>query len=274
MTIAKAKKQKVVDWLVGSDIEVFLKDKISDKVVTAEGIIKGTKKNPHKFDESSKFFATSLDCVSAEFGLEPAKTAGQFYLNVQKALRYIDSILPENLQIEIAACARLDEDQLQSETANTFGCESSLNCWTMDEIHPVPNGDSLRVNGTHLHIGYESPNKETNIELMKAMDVFVGIPSLFLEPENERRTSGYGCAGNWRQQPWGAEYRVLSGYFASSKTLIEWCFKQTEEAIKFVNAGRIYEIENFGDDIQAIINNNDLESAKNWIEKFKIKMPK
>ena len=266
-------KRRISEYLIGSDIEVFLKEKESGKIVTAEGIIKGTKKEPYQFDPSNKFFATSLDCVSAEFGLEPAKTAGQFYLNVQKALRYIEEMLPDNLQMEISACARLDEDQLQSVTANTFGCESSLNCWSMQEVRPEPTGDNLRVNGTHLHVGYNNPNIETNIDIIKAMEVFVGIPSILIEPENERRLSGYGCAGNWRQQKWGAEYRVLSGYFASSQELIEWCFKNTEKAIEFVNSGRIEEICNFGEEIQMIINENNKELAQEWVDRFQIEMP-
>ena len=265
-------KQAVNNWQIGRDIEVFLQEKESGKIVTAEGIIKGTKKEPYQFDPEDRFYATSLDCVSAEFGLKPAKTAGEFYLNVQKALRYISGEIPQHLQIAILPCARLDDDQLVSETANTFGCEASLCCWSTQEIRPQPTGDSLRVNGSHLHVGYDDPTMETNIALMQAMDLFVGIPSILIEPENDRKKSGYGCAGNWRPQRWGAEYRVLSGHFASSQELIEWSFRNTERAIEFVNTGRIFEIINFGEEIQHIINTTDKEMAKEFVERFNLEI--
>jgi len=65
----------------------------------------------------------------------------------------------------------------------------------------------------------------------------------------------------------------LSSHFASTQELIEWSFRNTEAAIQFVNEGRIDEIENFGDEIQHIINNTDKELAQQWVDRFKIEMP-
>jgi len=55
----------------------------------------------------------------------------------------------------------------------------------------------------HVHIGYENPNDDTNRELAKAMDLFLGVPSILMEPNNERRAVGYGQAGNYRNQKHG-----------------------------------------------------------------------
>ena len=267
-------KELIKDYLVGTDCEVFLRDKNTGKIITSEGIIKGTKKEPFKFDSENEHYATSLDCVLSEFTTEPCKTSGQFYLAIEKALRYINEMIPENLETVAIPAARLDEDQLQSSIANEFGCESSLNCWTLDSVRPQPTGDTLRSAGLHLHCSYENATTEISLNLARAMDVFLGIPSVLLEPENERKTVGYGCAGNIRMQNHGVEYRTLSSHFASSQELIEWSFKQTEAAIKFINEGRIDEIINDGEEIQSIINTTDKVLAQQWVDRFNIQMPK
>jgi hypothetical protein len=261
---------KIRHYSVGSDCELFLQDKQTGKIITAEGIIKGTKSFPFHFDENNKYYATSLDCVAAEFNIPPCTSEGDFYLAVQHAIRYINSTIPNNLQTLSIAEAILDEDQLQSETANTYGCASSYNCWTGEEVHPTPDGSNRRVIGKHIHIGYENPNKQTNIEIGKAMDLFIGVPSILKEPSNQRRSSGYGLAGNCRDQNHGLEWRVLSSYFSSSEELIKWCYRQTEKAIDFVNNDRVEDIENLGWDIQNCINQEDKELAKRLIKEFNI----
>ena len=198
-------QSKILNWKIGGDFETFLQDKQTKKIYTAEGIIQGTKNDPYHFDPENKYYATSLDCVLSEFNIEPCTTPGQYYLAIQKALRYIDSILPENMEIAAIPCSRMDYDQLVTETANLFGCSVSYNAWNLEPIHPMPTGDCLRSAGAHIHIGYDNHNSETSIELIKAMDLFLGIPSILIEPENERKKVGYGCAGNFRFQDYGGK---------------------------------------------------------------------
>lgn len=257
---------------IGSDCETFLQDKNTEKIVTAEGIIRGTKKEPFHFDGIDPFYATSLDCVLAEFNIPPCKTAGEFYAAIQKALRYIKSTIPSYLEPVALPAVRMDADQLISEIANEFGCDPSENCWTGATIRPQPTGSNLRSAGFHIHIGYDNPKYDTSRDLMKAMDLYLGIPSIMIEPTNERKSVGYGCAGNWREQKHGGEYRTLSSHFASSKELIEWSFRNTERAIKFINDGRIEEINNLGNDIQFAINCEDKETAQYFIDKFELEV--
>lgn len=102
------------------------------------------------------------------------------------------------------------------------------------------------------------------------MDLFLGTPSILMEPENERRAVGYGCAGNIRFQKWGQEYRVLSSYFASSEELIKWCFRNTQLAVDFVNEGKIERIINLGYDIMNCINTSDKAMAEQFVKEFEI----
>lgn len=195
---------KIKNPSIGSDIELFIQHQGTGKIITAEGVIKGTKENPYKFDENNPYYATSLDCVSAEFNIPPCKTAGEYYKAIQHAMDYINNNLPNDFRTVAQACARLEDDQLQSRSARTYGCSPSMNTWNGKTIRPNSPMDNLRVSGKHIHIGYADATPEISMELGKAMDLFLGIPAVLMEPENERKTSGYGGAGNIRLHKYGS----------------------------------------------------------------------
>lgn len=266
------KKTIIGDYLIGSDVEFFLREKGTQNIVSAEGLIQGTKKDPFKFDKDNDFFATSLDNVMAEGNIPPAKTPAEFYAYVERLRKHIDSVIPQHLETVAMPSARLDFEWLMTENAQIFGCDPSLNCWTDEQVIPQPSGDNLRSAGFHLHVGYEEPSKKTNRLIARAMDLFVGVPGILMEPENERRKVGYGCAGNYRNQKHGMEYRSPSSYFASEQKLIEWCFRNTERAIAFVESGEVNEIANLGDTIQETINSENKEMAEIMVKRFEIPM--
>ena len=103
---------------IGADIEVFLANKRTREVVSAEGIIKGTKENPYVWDTFNKYFAISLDNVLAEFCIPPARTNNEWYANIQKSLSYINSVIPVELGTMAAPSANLDPKYLR--TGQTF----------------------------------------------------------------------------------------------------------------------------------------------------------
>ncbi len=266
------RREKVGNYMVGSDVEFFLQEIASNEIVSAEGIIKGTKKEPFKFDKDNDFYATSLDNVMAEGNIAPAVTPYEFWKNVEKLRAYIDSTIPNTLKTVAIPAARLDPKYLQTENAQVFGCDPSLNCWTGEEVRPEPSGDNLRSAGFHIHVGYDEPSAETNQELARAMDLFLGVPSILIEPKNERKAVGYGLSGNYRHQKHGMEYRSLSSYFSSEQKLIEWCFRNTAKAVQFVNDDRVKEIADVGDLIQRIINKEDAGAAEHFCKEFAIEL--
>lgn len=255
---------------IGSDIEFFLQNKNTGEFVSAEGLIQGTKYDPFHFDPKNEWFMTSLDNVSAEGNIPPARTAYQFYKGVEKLIAYINSTIPKDLIATSIPSVRFDQKYLQTENAQVFGCESSINCWTLEDVKPMPTGDNLRAIGKHIHVGYEKPSEEMNYNLAKALDLFLGVPAVIIEPDNERKVVGYGCAGNMRHKNYGMEYRVLSSHFASSKDLIQYTFKNTMKAIRFINEGKMDSIDFRGKEIQDIINKNDKQAAKALCKEFKI----
>lgn len=267
------KMQLIQNLLVGSDQEYFLQDKLTNEIVSAEGLIKGTKDEPFKFKGEDSFFATSLDNVLYEGNIPPAKTAEEFVANFDVLRSYMESTIPDTLKTLAKGSARLDFKYLQTDNAKTFGCAVSHNAWTEEAQFVEPKKKSnLRAAGFHLHTGYSNPDYDTNLSIIKAMDLYLGIGSVLLEPFDERKKVGYGAAGNHRHCPYGVEYRSLSSYFASSTELLTWAFNQTHNAIKFLNDGRLAEINDRGDEIQMIINKNLKKKAEKLVNEFKLEL--
>lgn len=261
----------IKNFLIGGDHEVFLRDKNTNEVITAEGIVKGTKEDPYNFDEEDRFACTSLDCVLAEYNIAPARTRAEYFFGIEKALNYIRKSIPENLEVAFLPAARLAEKHLQSETAQRFGCSVDYNCWTrMANDPPNPDGN-LRSAGYHITLGYDNPNEFVNLMWVKAMDLFTSVPSILQEPDNERKKL-YGKAGAFRHTPFGVEYRSLSNYILQDRKLIDWAFDQTVAATEFVNRGDVYLLDEEADVIISAINNKDEQQAKYLIDKFQIKM--
>lgn len=151
-------------------------------------------------------------------------------------------------------------------------CEPDYNAWTEVKNLSPGTGTNLRTAGGHIHVGYKNPNTFASLSLIKAMDLHLGVPSVLIELDNERKLM-YGKAGAYREKKYGVEFRSISNFYLESKKLTEWVFNNTEEAIKFVNNGGC---NAFGpeekEEIVNCINYNDKELAKRLIDKYQIKM--
>ena len=45
-----------------------------------------------------------------------------------------------------------------------------------------------RYAGGHIHIGYPSPNVDKNEKIVKWMDIYTGLPSVFLDEDDKRKS--------------------------------------------------------------------------------------
>lgn len=145
-----------------------------------------------------------------------------------------------------------DEIQLMHPKAMEFGCEPDYNAWTK-QINPRPRAAdaALRSAGGHVHVG----TKEDPIEVIRAMDLFVGCPSI-LKDKGTLRRQLYGKAGAFRQKRYGCEYRTLSNFWIFKDELIKWVYDQTAKAIDFVESGETIDPKH-GEIIQECINNSN-----------------
>lgn len=264
-------KKLVENVLIGADIELFLQEKNSGEIVSAEGFIKGTKHLPFNFDSANKYFSTSLDNVLGEFTIPPVTDRERFIEYIKKSVSYINSVIPETLCTVARPSASLDSKYLQTENAQTFGCDPDNCVWTKS-INEKPSSDNknLRSAGGHIHVGYDNPSIKVSEAIVKAMDLFLAVPSVLQEPDNERKQL-YGKAGCFRFKDYGVEYRTISNYYVDNDGLMKWAFDSSMMAVDFVNSRkRIGKV--LGEKIQRAINNVDKKMAESLVKEFNLQL--
>jgi len=261
-------KDRIKNVTIGSDPEAFLWSNELGKFVPACGLIGGTKQEPKAI--TNEGHAIQEDNVSVEWCIPPSKTAEEFYGHIQFVKNYLqDTILNEKgLELKCVSSARFNYDELQSEQAQTFGCDPSFNPYTFENTTPDRDKADplLRSSGFHIHVGYDNPDVDVSIQLSKAFDLFVLVPSVLLDSDSERRTL-YGEAGSMRFKSYGAEYRGLGSYFLQSEELIKWVFNQTMRAIEFINEGGIITNES---EILECINTSNKDMAMEIVDDYRI----
>jgi hypothetical protein len=161
----------------------------------------------------------------------------------------------------------VDDDQLNAPEAKLFGCDPDYNAYT-EQTNPKPEGDkgNLRSAGCHIHIGYPHCNPADSIRLVKYLDAYVGIPSILIDTDSNRRKL-YGKAGSFRLQPWGVEYRVLSSKFIENDDTLTWVWNQIQKAVNACHLGCDLPP---ADLVCQAINNSDQTLAKQLIQLYNL----
>lgn len=272
-----------MELLIGADPEVFVK---KDGVFhSAHGLIEGDKKNPQKVE----FGAVQVDGMALEFNIDPAKDQDQFIHNVQAVMLKLASMVPE-YQLVIEPVAHFEKEILKAcpPEALELGCDPDFNAYT-GEPNPRPDGTrNFRTGAGHIHIGWTQNmdiNHPEHVEacrmLAKQLDVYLGIPSVILDPNTERRQL-YGKAGCYRVKPYGMEYRVLSNFWLKNVQLQEWVYQNTRLAFDNLVAGKrmyetlevLYKKNNKVYNPQTVINESDTKTADSLRKYYGIPMPK
>lgn len=118
----------------------------------------------------------------------------------------------------------------------------------------------------HIHLGYQNPDVETSLLLIKYLDAYLGVPSVLLDGDTNRR-SLYGKAGAFRLCDYGLEYRTLSSYFLRTKTTLTFVWDGIQRAINAFEHGHILPP---ADNIQDAINNSNINEARKLIEDYNL----
>ncbi len=268
--MSKINKEKV---LVGSDIEVFLFSEKKGIFISSVGKIEGTKEAPYNVIKEG--CCTQLDNVSTEFNVPPVLLSqpGLMAENIGLVLNYLkDKFKKEELIPVCCPSAEFSFEELSTPEANIFGCEPDFNAWLNGKVNEKPSSDNpyLRCAGGHIHIGYEEKSVEQNKEIIKALDLVLGAPSIFIDKDIYRRNL-YGKAGAFRHKPFGVEYRVLSNFWTETPELIHWVFKGINKALDLINQGVNFNV--YEEKVLKSINGFDEEAARSIIDEFEIEMP-
>lgn len=252
---------------LGCDPEVFLFNAADNKFISSVGLIGGSKDVPRPIDENGN--AVQEDNVTVEFNTPPCKTPAEFKQHIKFNLDWIRTRAAEmGYEVAIKPSARFDDDQLQTEGAQTFGCEPDFNAWTGGKQNPRPRAQdgNLRSCGGHVHIALD--HGEDILEVIKAMDLFVGCLMLEFDEDTGRREL-YGKAGAFRKKSYGVEYRTASNAWIESDELIQWVWDQTDKALDFVVRGNSFTYDQ-GQMIQDCINNSDMNLLAQLKEEFNL----
>lgn len=242
---------------IGADPELFLKR--GNKYISSIGLIGGTKYAPFLIREDG--CAVQEDNVAVEFNIPPCVDVEAFVESINFNLKYLaDLAEKQGLSLSLTASAVFDKDQLANPAAQEFGCEPDYNCWTgMQNPRPEAKNKNLRSAGGHVHVGCREA-KIDPWEMMKACDLFLGVPSLEMDQDTRRREL-YGKAGACRIKPYGAEYRTLSNWWLQDDDSKKWVFRQVHKAKDWLLKGNTL-TEQAGHMIQECINTSNMDMMK------------
>src|SRR5690606_23808291 len=154
----------------------------------------------------------------------------EFIYNIQTGLNLVRDELSVNGFIpEIRTSHVFEQEEMDDPRAMLFGCTPDYNAWLgleVENILPSPaDNPFLRTAGGHLALGYDNPNREANVAVVKLADALLGIPSIILDGDNRRRQL-YGKAGSYRHTGFGVEYRTLSSFWLKDEKHIGWAWDQ------------------------------------------------
>lgn len=248
---------------LGCDPEVFLMN--NEGLVPVFGLIGADKWNPKQIPDLPQGFTLQEDNVALEFGIPPASSIEEFVDSVKKVQF---SFLKDHPQYSFAklSCALFNSNQLKHPQANVFGCEPDFNAWTGKE-NPKPKlkVKTMRAAGGHIHVETILPVQA----VVQAMDFYLGIPSLFMDKDTQRRQL-YGKAGAHRPKPYGVEYRTLSNFWIFDEKYIRWVWRNAQRALNSVSAGETF--QEAGKEIQQIINTSNIKDAKILVDNFDLEI--
>lgn len=213
----------------GCDPELFVYN-AEGVAVSAEGLIPGTKAEPHKVEGG----AVQVDGMAAEFNIDPVSTFKDFNRNIELVMKQLGEMLPEGYELRAEPSVTFLPEIFDAapDTAKELGCSPDYNAWT-GQVNPPPkdrNNPYLRTASGHIHIGWtedadlaDTQHVMNCCDLVKQLDWYLGGWSVKVDKDPTRRRL-YGRAGACRFKDYGVEYRVLSNFWVTTRDrrLVVW----------------------------------------------------
>lgn len=245
---------------LGTDPEVFIVNP-DGKLLSAIGMIGASKWEPLQINDMPKGFTLQEDNVALEYGIPPASSADEYFNSIQAVMNKSKEWIPQGCSFSKLSCAIFPEDQMNTAAAFVFGCEPDYNAWT-GEANPPPQPPHpfMRSAGGHIHV----ETKKNKILVVKAMDLFLGVPSVLMDNGEERKKL-YGKPGAYRPKTYGVEYRTLSNFWIFEKKYVEWVWYSTERALQ-----NLHLADKYKDTILNVINNNDKKAAEKLVNELSL----
>lgn len=254
---------------LGCDPEMFLLD-ASEGLVSAIDKIGGSKRNPLPLPIGDGF-AVQEDNVALEYNIPPAGSKAQLVDHMRRVLTCLqERVSSIGLHFSQASAASFPMEQCLDMRAMEFGCDPDFNAWTEGGVNPKPKAEDifLRSCGGHVHVGHPFNSDKDKIQMVKMMDLFLGVPSQRMD-NGQLRKQLYGKAGAFRYQSFGLEYRVLSNYWTFREETVGWVWDATAQALDAWQNNKI-DVDAERDTIFAAINDNNPIAAQHLIAKYQL----
>lgn len=235
---------KLENVTIGSDLEIFLKDKETGELSSAVGIIGGTK-------EEAKYIGNLCyvqeDNILAEANIPPVTCFEDFYKYIEYIKTYIKDTHPE-YDLHYTSSETVPMYLLMHEQAQTFGCDPVLIVDYNREGDEVPEnefeegivmkkGSNKRTGGFHIHIGYANPTPEISREIVKLFEKNVTLNLLNDDIDLHNRREFYGKSGEYRLKPYGLECRSLGSALLRSEETLKKVWDLVQKTIQEFNQG-------------------------------------
>jgi len=264
-----------VNFLLGSDPEVFVKDKKTRRFVGAYGMTDGTKRNPAPLAHNIR---VQVDGMALEFNTNPSSGPVHFARVVARARRELNCLIERqgDYRIVVQPTVEFDEEAWADapDVAKVLGCEPDYNAWTMD-VNERPDADvTFRTGGGHLHMGwgaaFELDDRFLKVcgGFTREQDVTNGVASVLYDTDVGRREL-YGRAGAFRPKHYGMEYRTLSNSWVRNKELSTYVARQSFVAASNMMTGNLMQTP----EVESIINESKIEEAKYFLGHNKLSFP-
>lgn len=224
---------------IGCDPEFWVVDKKKKEVISAHGMVEGTKYAPQPLKNGG----IQVDGTALEFTINPAREEQEFIDNIDSVLQQTQELIGKDYEFKFHPDNVFDADYFNNEVpeeAKILGCEPDFNAYTgLENIKPNAN-TTLRTAAGHVHVGCSDTDNPrdfhhfTNCRIYAAaMDVLIGAPLSLLEPKNQRQKL-YGEAGAFRPKHYGLEWRVASNHWLTDNSLKSFVFNQSKKVYDFL----------------------------------------
>ncbi len=254
----------------GCDPEVFFQR--DGKPIPAIGMVGGSKDRPRTI-AGKRGYTVQEDNVTLEWGI-PATNDPEEFVRSNLFMRGVaEGIADANKCVVLPTPSVVFEPEaLAAPECWVFGCEPDYNAWKLQtNLPPELTNPVLRSAGGHIHIGFEG-NRLKKIELVRSLDVLLGIWMSIAEPENERAKL-YGAPGAMRFKKYGVEWRTPSNHWVQDSSLMAVLIEGVSAVTGWVINGNL-KGDNVIPDTETFYNRiSTPESARNYYHTLRGMIP-
>lgn len=228
--------------LIGTDPEVFLRNKVTGRFMSAHGCFPGTKEEPFKLDRG----AMQVDGHALEFNTDPVDNEDDFVYVVNHVFNQVKGAVAEfdpELEIVLEPVAHFDQeyfDFLPMES-KILGCTPDFSAITGNTLEPPDISEiPLRTSSGHIHIGWtKDEDAFAEDEFRKRLILANRITPYLLKvaegwetDASKERRKYYGRDGAFRPKSYGVELRALDCLWLKSDDTIRQVFRAAKEGFE------------------------------------------